>query len=157
MDKSVENTRKIMEELGVDGEIIEHLDTNGTRSEVIAKALDVPLENIIKCLILKSKDGSLAAAVILGNQKLDVKKVESILRKKKLSLASPESVQKATGYSIGGVPPFAVINRFPLCVDSEVLKKSYVIGSAGTPYYGLKFDPTIFKRFNVRIDDISIS
>ena len=157
MDKSVENTKKIMEQLGVDGEIIEHPETNGTRSEVIAKALNVPLEHIIKCLILKSKDGSLVAAVILGNQKLDVKKVESIFKKKKLSLASSESVQKATGYSIGGVPPFVVINRFPSCVDSEVVNKSYVIGSAGTPYHGLKFDPTIFKRFDVKIDDISMS
>ncbi len=152
----IEKTKKLMEELGVKGEIIEHPEINGTHSEDVSKGLNIPIDHVIKCLILKSKKGFFIAAIVLGNQRLDMKKLEVISEKKKISLASPERVREATGYSIGGIPPFAVINRFPVFVDCEVMKKEYVVGSAGTPYYGLKFDPSILKQFNVSIESISI-
>jgi Cys-tRNA(Pro) deacylase len=150
----IEKTKRIMSKLGVKGEVIEHPDVNGTHSEVIAEALDVPLENIIKCLILRSKKGDHLSAIILGNQRLDLKKLEMISQMKKFSLASEKLVRESTGYPIGGVPPVAVINRMPVFVDKEVLKKQFVIGSAGTPYHGLKIDPKILKNFNLIFADI---
>jgi len=152
----IEKTKKIMEKLNVEGEIIDHSNTNGTHSEDVAHALNIPLGNVIKCLILKSKKYSLISVIILGNQRLDMKKIEIVSGERKLSLASQETVEKATGYSIGGIPPYALINRLPIFIDFEVMKKSYVIGSAGTPFYGLKFNPKSLERFNVEISDISI-
>ena len=152
----IEKTKKIMEELNIKGEIIDHLDTNGTQSEDVAEALNIPLEQVVKCLILKSKKGFIVAAIILGNQKLDMKKIEFATGKKKFSLASPKTVFETTGYQIGGIPPFAVVDYLPVLIDASVLKKEYVIGSAGTPYHGLKFDPKSLEQFDVKITDICI-
>lgn len=143
-----------MSELGIKGEIIEHPDINGTHSEVIAEGLGLPIDNIIKCLILKSKKGNLIAAIILGNQRLDLKKIEELSQMKKFILASEKLVKESTGYLIGGVPPIAVINKMPIFVDKNVIKKEFILGSAGTPYHGLKIDPQILKKFNLVFADI---
>ncbi len=143
-----------MSELNIKGEIIEHPDVNGTHSEVIAEALNIPLDHIIKCMILKSKRGNIIAAIILGDQRLDMKKIEQISHMKKFSLASEKVVKESTGYPIGGVSPIAVINKMPVFVDKKVIKKEFVLGSAGTPYHGLKVDPKIFKKFNLIFADI---
>ena len=150
----VEKTEILMSELNIKGEIIEHPDVNGTHSEVIAEALNIPLDHIIKCMILKSKRGNIIAAIILGDQRLDMKKIEQISHMKKFSLASEKVVKESTGYPIGGVPPIAVINKMPVFVDKKVIKKEFVLGSAGTPYHGLKVDPKIFKKFNLIFADI---
>ena len=152
----IEKTKKILEDLNVEGEIIDHSEHDGTHSEDVAHILDIPLDNIIKCLILKSKSKNLIAAIILGNQKLDIKKIEAISGEKKVSLASREIVEHTTGYSIGGLPPHAVINRLPVFIDLTVMNKAYVVGSAGTAFYGLKFDPNSLRKFDVKISDISI-
>lgn len=150
----VEKTEILMSELNIKGEIIEHPDVNGTHSEVIAEALNIPLDHIIKCMILKSKRGNIIAAIILGDQRLDMKKIEQISHMKKFSLASEKVVKESTGYPIGGVPPIAVINKMLVFVDKKVIKKEFVLGSAGTPYHGLKVDPKIFKKFNLIFADI---
>ncbi|MFX1338599.1 MAG: aminoacyl-tRNA deacylase [Promethearchaeota archaeon] len=150
----IEKTKIMMSKLGIKGEIIEHPDINGTHSEFIAKKLDIPLENIIKCLILKSKKGNLLSVIILGNQRVDLKMLEKISQMKKFTLASEKLVKESTGYPIGGVPPIAVINKMPVIVDKAVIKKQFVLGSAGTPYHGLKIDPKIFTKFNLIFADI---
>jgi len=150
----IEKTKIIMSELGIKGEIIEHPNIDGTHSEVIAEALNLPIDNIIKCLILKSKKGNLIAAIILGNQRLDLKKIEEISQMKKFTFASEKIIKESTGYSIGGVPPVAVINKMPVFVDKNVIKKEFILGSAGTPYHGLKIDPKILKKFNIVFADI---
>ena len=117
----IEKTKKLMDQLGVEGEIINHPNINGTHSDDVSKALNIPLNHVIKCLILKSKKGTILAAIILGNQRLDIKKLEEISGKKKIHLAAPEIVFEATGYNIGGVPPHAVINLLPVFIDNEVM------------------------------------
>ena len=150
----IEKTKRIMLELGIKGEIIDHPDVDGTHSEVIAKALKIPPDNIIKCLILKSKREQLIAAIILGNQRLDLKKLEKLSKMKNLSLASERLIKENIGYPIGGVQPIAVINKIPIFIDENVMNKEFIIGSAGTPFHGLKIVPAIFKKFNTIICDI---
>ncbi|TFG26133.1 MAG: YbaK/EbsC family protein [Promethearchaeota archaeon] len=150
----IEKTKLQMLKLGIEGEIIKHPETDGTHSEVIAKALNIPLDHIIKCLILRSKRGKLVSAIILGNQSLDFKKLEEISHMKKFSLASKKLVQEKIGFPIGGVPPIAAIDKIPIFVDEKVMSKNFIIGSAGTPFHGLKLIPSIFKKFNITISDI---
>ena len=149
-----EKIKKLMNELSVKGEIINHPEVDGTHSDDIANALNIPIGNIIKCLILQSKKKNLVAAIILGNQRLSMEKLEKISGYKKFSFASEELIKRSTGFQIGGVPPIVVYNVMPVFVDYAVLLKSYVIGSAGTPFTGLKIEPKVFNRLNYTICDI---
>ena len=100
------------------------------------------------------KKKNLVAAIILGNQRLSMEKLEKISGYKKFSFASEELIKRTTGFQIGGVPAIVFYNVMPVFVDYAVLLKSYVIGSAGTPFTGLKIEPKVFNRLNYTICDI---
>ena len=141
IEKQISHTKTLMEKLDIKAEILSHPHMDGTHSEDVMKALDIPLNSIIKCLILKSKRGNLVSAIILGNQKLDFKKLEEISGEKKFSLASPEVVKEVTSFDVGGVPPIAVFGLMPIFIDSKVMDQEFVVGSAGTKFHGLKLSP----------------
>ncbi|MBD3253501.1 MAG: hypothetical protein GF383_00330 [Candidatus Lokiarchaeota archaeon] len=151
----IEKTREIMKKLGIKGEIFAHPEIDGIHSETVAKKLGVPLRRIIKCLILKSKRGESIAAVLLGEDKLDINALEIISGCKKLSFASEGLVLEKTGFRVGGIPPFAVIGKMPVFVDKKVLEVSKLIGSGGTRFHGLKFNSKVFNHLDCKICDIS--
>ncbi|HLT69477.1 MAG TPA: YbaK/EbsC family protein, partial [Acidimicrobiales bacterium] len=47
--------------------------------------------------------------------------------------ADADTVRKATGYPIGGVPPFGHDRRLPTAVDEDLLRFDVVWAAAGTP------------------------
>jgi len=50
-----------------------------------------------------------------------------------ISLADPEAVRAATGYAIGGTPPFGHLNPLPAWIDQDLLAYDTVWAAAGTP------------------------
>ena len=52
---------------------------------------------------------------------------------KSLSIASPEQVRKATGFAIGGTPPFGHPTAIPTTLDKDLLVYETIWAAAGTP------------------------
>ena len=52
---------------------------------------------------------------------------------KSLSIASPEQVRKATGFAIGGTPPFGHPTAIPTILDKDLLVYETIWAAAGTP------------------------
>ena len=84
------------------------------------------------------------------------REMEAFTGFKKFSLAPERNVKELTGYSIGGVPLFAVKDLMPVYVDSEVMKQNYLIGSGGNPYVGLKMNPKEFAKLGYTTEDIHL-
>ncbi len=53
---------------------------------------------------------------------------------KKVKRADAETVKTATGFAIGGVPPFGHSASLPVYVDADLLQFEVVWAAAGTPY-----------------------
>ena len=51
----------------------------------------------------------------------------------KPGMASPEYVQKSTGYAIGGVPPFGHMSPATVLMDEDLMQYDLVWGAGGTP------------------------
>ncbi len=149
-----EKALTLMKKLNIRGEIISHEASGRTTAEA-AKALRVPPENILKSLLLISKRKEYLAAIITGDKRVDIKKLERITGFKKLRLAKPSEVENLTGFKIGGVPPFAFYGKCRVIVDKEVLERKYVIGACGDEYHGVKLDPEVFKKLGYEIADIA--
>jgi len=154
-EDNIKRVRELMERLGVKGEIIIHERVSGRTTEDAEKALGVSRKYILKSLLLKSKHNRYIAVIITGDKRLDFKKLEKISGLKKLRLASPEEVERYTGFRIGGVPPFIFHELCPTYVDKDVMEREYVIGAAGTEYAGIKFKPSELKKLNYIIVDIT--
>ena len=58
-----------------------------------------------------------------------------------VTMADPELVREATGYGIGGVPPFCHDQRIPVFVDRTLVGFDTVWAAAGTPKAVFPIDP----------------
>src|SRR5438128_1775755 len=58
-----------------------------------------------------------------------------------VSKAGAEVVRAATGYSIGGVPPFGHATEVPVFMDRDLLAHSVVWAAAGRPDSVFEIDP----------------
>jgi len=139
---------------------------SGRSSQSAANALNVPPDIIIKSLYLKSKDDRGIAAVIRGTDKLDIDKLKSAYQAhylklpplKKLRLAKAEELEKDLGYKPGGVPVIIFnVKTIPTFIDKNVYNLPLVIGSGGTDFDAMEFDPKdTISILGYHLSDISI-
>ena len=54
--------------------------------------------------------------------------------RKQVQRASADAVKAATGFSIGGVPPFGHLTPMTIFVDEDLLQFETVWAAAGTPF-----------------------
>jgi len=120
-------------------------------AEIAAK---VSREDLIKTVIFFDEGFGCVACVVLGTQKVDMKKVKNLLKIKNLRFANAAEVLKLTGYPIGGIPPVGFIATF--FVDSDVMTKKHVIGGGGSDMALVKITPhDIVHLSNATVADIS--
>lgn len=109
------------------------------RSEDAAKIRGTNLDEAAKAIILKveqkgdtGKFFKIIQVVIGGDQRIDLKKLRAYFRSRNVALASPEEVLEKTKCTIGSVPPFGILFKIPVYLDSGLLEKERIVFSAGT-------------------------
>lgn len=154
--KNVEYVRKVAEKNDFECEITAHTESGKTTADA-EKALGINSSLIIKCLLLRSKAGEHIAAIIRGCDRIDFKILEKLSGCKDLRFATEEDIQKTIGFEIGGVPALIFRERgIKAFVDNKVLEQEYVVGSGGTPFHALKFNPEqLITKLNYISADIS--
>jgi prolyl-tRNA editing enzyme YbaK/EbsC (Cys-tRNA(Pro) deacylase) len=60
--------------------------------------------------------------------------------------ATPEEARAATGYAVGGTPPFGYPSPVPSYLDPELLAFEEVWAAAGTPDSVFPLDPSELRR-----------
>jgi len=91
-----------LKSLGISHRLVEV--ENARTAEDAARSLGVPVERIAKTVIVITDRGPLAL-FLRGPHRVDFEAVKRILGLKKLRMASPDEVERITGYRVGGVPP----------------------------------------------------
>jgi prolyl-tRNA editing enzyme YbaK/EbsC (Cys-tRNA(Pro) deacylase) len=139
-----------MSRLKIEGEVIAHGHRAGTTSGQASEALGEPLDRVLKCLIFVSRSNlgpqGIVGAVVTGNQRVDVQRLETASEVADLRLASPARVMTITGHRVGGIPPYLLPSLCRAFIDIKVLDQAYVVGSAGTPFIGVKIKPAELLR-----------
>ncbi|MDE0678530.1 MAG: YbaK/EbsC family protein [Acidimicrobiaceae bacterium] len=104
----------------------------GTRTaEQAAAAVECELGQIVKSLVFLS-DGEPVLALTSGANRVNTKRLGALLGGK-ISRADADGVRKATGYAIGGTPPFGHARPLRAVVDRALLAYATVWAAAGTP------------------------
>jgi len=100
-----------------------------------AAAIGVSVGQIVKSLVF-SVDGEIVMAYVSGANQLDEKKLAAAAGGSKCSRVDAEAVREATGYPIGGVPPFGHATKLRIFIDPDLLQydgvKDFVWAAAGT-------------------------
>ena len=116
--------------LGVKPEIVRFPEDTRTATQA-ATALDCELGQIIKSLIFEC-DGQPVLALTAGDQQVDTEAL-GLLCGGNIGKADAELVRTATGFSIGGVPPFGHLKQLSCFVDQSIYRYEIAWGAAGTP------------------------
>jgi Cys-tRNA(Pro) deacylase len=105
----------------------------GTRTaEDAARAIGVEVGQIVKSLVF-TLDGELVMALVSGSNRLDEARLAATLGGAEVGRADADGVRAATGYAIGGVPPFGHPSALPTAIDEDLLTFDVVWAAAGTP------------------------
>ena len=96
-----------------------------------AAAIGVSVGQIVKSLVF-AVDTEIVMALVSGSNQLDEKKLALAAGGAKCSRVDADAVRAATGYPIGGVPPFGHTTQLRVFVDPDLLQYDEVWAAAGT-------------------------
>ena len=96
-----------------------------------AAAIGVAVGQIVKSLVF-GVDNEIVMALVRGSNQLDEKKLAAAAGGAKCSRVDADAVRAATGYPIGGVPPFGHSTQLRVFVDPDLLQYDEVWAAAGT-------------------------
>jgi prolyl-tRNA editing enzyme YbaK/EbsC (Cys-tRNA(Pro) deacylase) len=114
---------------------------DGTRTaEDAARAIGCEVAQIVKSLVFLL-DGSPVIALVSGANRLDEAHLAAALGGEVVGRADADAVRAATGFSIGGVPPFGHPSALPTAIDEDLLTFHVVWAAAGTPHHVFPLSP----------------
>jgi len=96
-----------------------------------ATAIGVTVGQIVKSLVF-GVDNEIVMALVSGSNQLDEKKLALAAGGTKCARVDADAVREATGYPIGGVPPFGHSTQLRVFVDPDLLQYDEVWAAAGT-------------------------
>lgn len=103
-------------------------------AEEAAAAIGCHVGQIVKSLVF-TVSGNPVVALVSGANQLDTRKLAALFAvgRKQVERADAETVRAATGFAIGGVPPFGHATATELFIDSDLLLYDVIWAAAGTP------------------------
>lgn len=111
-------------------------------AQAAADAIGVQLGQIVKSLVfvapidpVSTDDAQMQAIVALvrGTDRVDIGKLASVTGRPRMRRATAREATVATGYVIGGIPPFGHRERLPVVMDPALDGYPEVWAAAGTP------------------------
>lgn len=117
----------------------------------------LPVEQIVKTLLVRRANRRHVIALVRGDQRLSLKKLARIVGDKALEMAPPEDVPRITGYQIGAVSPFGRRRQdVPVYVDRHILDEPQVSVSAGRHDAGIDLAPEdLVRALSGQVADIT--
>lgn len=109
----------------------EHDPSAESFGEEAADKLGVIPERVFKTLVVTDDHAKLAVAIVPVSSTLNFKKVAKALGCKKVQMADPKAVERATGYVLGGVSPLGQKKRLPTLLDTSATSHATIYVSGG--------------------------
>lgn len=132
------NTQRVVDAgraAGVDVEPREFPDGTRTAADAAA-AIGCTLGQIVKSLVF-TVDGETVVALVGGDNQLDERALATAAGAPagtKAKRADADTVRDATGFPIGGVPPFGHTTPLRVFLDADLMAHDEVWAAAGTPH-----------------------
>jgi Cys-tRNA(Pro) deacylase len=112
-----------------------HVDRfpEGTRTaQDAARAVGCDVAQIVKSLVFMA-DGRPVVALVSGSNRVDLERLAATLGAEAVRRADGDEARAATGFAIGGVPPFGHADPVTVVVDRDLMAHGSVWAAAGLP------------------------
>jgi prolyl-tRNA editing enzyme YbaK/EbsC (Cys-tRNA(Pro) deacylase) len=107
---------------------VKRLDDSTATVEDAAKAVSCPTGQIAKSLVFVA-DGDPVLCIASGAHRVDLERLAEVFDVAEVRTATPDEVRAATGFSVGGVPPFG--HGLPVVLDEDLLQHEMVWAAGG--------------------------
>jgi prolyl-tRNA editing enzyme YbaK/EbsC (Cys-tRNA(Pro) deacylase) len=124
-------------ELGLQVEV-QRLEASTRTVGDAAQAVGCEEAEIAKSIVFIA-DGEPVICIASGAHRIDTDKLAVALDVAEVRQAGPDEVRAATGFAIGGVPPFG--HGLPVVFDESLLEHDCVWAAAGDPHSLFKAHP----------------
>lgn len=93
----------------------------------------LPIDNLLKTVVFKIKDGAWILAAVRGTDRIHYKKLADALGVKRTELRSiaPNEVRERLGFEIGGVGPFPVQEGMIIIFDTKAAELGTIVCGSG--------------------------
>ena len=123
--------------LGLEVQVMRLPESTATVAEA-ASAVDCPPSRIAKSIVFVA-DGDPVLCIVSGAHRADTGQLADVLDAAEVRPASPDEVRAATGFSVGGVPPFG--HDLPVVLDVVLLEQETVWAAGGDGHSLFEVDP----------------
>ncbi|MBW3562234.1 MAG: YbaK/EbsC family protein [Actinobacteria bacterium] len=118
----------------------------GTRTAAdAAMAVGCDVAQIVKSLVFVADDNPVVA-LTSGTNRVDLDKLANALDADTVRKADAGEVRSATGYAIGGTPPFGYPAPLTVVIDEDLLAHPRVWAAAGTPETVFAIEPDALRQ-----------
>lgn len=97
-----------------------------------ARAIGCDVGQIVKSLVFMADDEPVLALTSGGNR-VDTNRLARLVGASHVRRATPEEARSATGFAVGGTPPFGFPGPVRAFLDRDLLADAEVWAAAGTP------------------------
>ena len=137
--RAEEFAEQASEQFGFDVEV--HEFEEGTKTAADAAAVvGCDVAQIASGLVFVA-DGEPVMVITSGANRVSEQRLAEVLGADSVEMADPETVREATGYGIGGVPPFCHEQAIRVLIDETLLAHEEVWAAGGTPQTVFPIDP----------------
>ena len=116
-----------------------------------AREIGCGVAEIVKSLVFLA-DGAPVVVLCSGAARVDESKLTAVLGTAAVRRATADEAKSATGYAIGGVPPFAHATPVRVIVDRGLLAFATVWAAAGLPDAVFPIAPADLVRLSAAIE-----
>ena len=143
MQPAAARVQATLRALGVSAEVIELSESARTAAEAAA-ACGVAVGQIVKSLVFVAGDEAILVLVSGANQ-ADERRLRA-LTGQPVRRADADTVRRATGFAIGGVPPVGHPRPLRTFLDRDLLGYDRLVAAAGTPHAVFSLTPAELLR-----------
>ena len=126
-------------------------------AEFAARAVDFPLAQTIKTLVVALDNNRFTLVLAPGDRQLSMKKVARACKAKRAAMADTTTAQRITGYQVGGISPFGSKKPLSAVMDASLTSHQKVMINAGQRGIMVKMLPgDIMMTLKAEIADLSV-
>jgi prolyl-tRNA editing enzyme YbaK/EbsC (Cys-tRNA(Pro) deacylase) len=138
--RAVRRVRDALSKWGLTAEI--RLMPDSTRTaEDAAVACGCSVAEIVKSLVFQGKSsGEPVLILVSGSNRVDTGRIREAIGED-VTRPDADFVREATGFAIGGIPPFGHDRPLRTLIDGDLLRFPHVWAAAGTPNAVMRLAP----------------
>jgi prolyl-tRNA editing enzyme YbaK/EbsC (Cys-tRNA(Pro) deacylase) len=131
MSKAVGRFERAARDRGLSLEILRFPEGTRTAPDA-ARAVGCDVGQIVKSLVFMAGTEPILA-LTSGDNRADLEKLSQLVGGVTVRRADAEEARAATGFGIGGTPPFGFTGNVRVFMDADLLRYDEIWAAAGTP------------------------